>query len=111
MRSTLRQSLKGKRGRPKKTDSDDDALAPPKKPKGKAKAKPKRKPKAAPQKKSASKKSKASADVKASDEAAAPDEEEQVFGCSRCRFAKKGCTTCKRPGFKSRGARVKVASD
>ena len=106
MRSTLRASNKGKRGRPKKTDGDDDILATPKKPKGRAKAKPKGKPKAAPKTKSAlkSKKSKASADLKASDEA------EQVFGCARCRFAKKGCTTCKRPGFKSRGARDKVAS-
>ena len=50
MRSTLRQSNKGKRGRPKKTDSDDDALAPPKKPKGKAKAKPKRKQRLPPKK-------------------------------------------------------------
>ena len=27
------------------------------------------------------------------------------FGCSRCRFAAKGCKTCKNPSFRPRGAR------
>ena len=32
-------------------------------------------------------------------------------GCSRCRFAAKGCKTCLKPGFKPRGPRGKPLSD
>ena len=28
-----------------------------------------------------------------------------TYGCSRCRWAEKGCTTCKNPSFKPRGKR------
>ena len=29
----------------------------------------------------------------------------KTFGCSRCRYAAKGCVTCKAPNFKPRGPR------
>ena len=31
---------------------------------------------------------------------------DKVYGCSRCRFAAKGCRTCKDPKFKPRGPRA-----
>ena len=39
------------------------------------------------------------------------DHPDRVFGCSRCRYAKLGCKTCKRPGFKPRQKRKRVESD
>ena len=33
------------------------------------------------------------------------DNPERVYGCSRCRYAAKGCITCKNPVFKPRGPR------
>lgn len=34
---------------------------------------------------------------------------ERTYGCSRCRYAAKGCKTCRQPGFKPRGPRQEVA--
>ena len=31
----------------------------------------------------------------------------KVYGCARCRFAKLGCTSCRKPGFTPRGPRSK----
>ena len=31
---------------------------------------------------------------------------DKVYGCSRCRYAAKGCRTCKDPNFKPRGPRA-----
>lgn len=30
---------------------------------------------------------------------------EKTYGCPRCKFSKNGCDTCRRPGYKARGAR------
>ena len=35
---------------------------------------------------------------------------EKVYGCSRCRYAKLGCKTCKNPNFKPRRRRNHVES-
>ena len=34
---------------------------------------------------------------------ATDDQEQRALGCPTCRFAKKGCHICKRPGYKPRG--------
>ena len=112
MRTKLRSARGGKRGRPKKTatecDEDDASDMDEKKPKETCKNnKNKRRgygPKHVKTKpKSKAKKVKHDGTEKKPSEG--PELAERSFGCSRCRWASKGCRTCEDPMFKPRGPR------
>ena len=74
--SPVKTPVKARRGRPKKVQ-DDKAPAP--------------KSKVSPMK---------------SRKKRSPEKEKKSYGCSRCRYAAKGCKTCKNPDFRPRGRRA-----
>lgn len=124
LRAGIAKERKGKRGRPaaKSKSKPQKPLGRPKKPenpkgskgdrsqqkrkgKGEVDKGPKKSPKDKGGKNLLGKKTrKRSEDL---DEAGDNDETEpKVFGCSRCRYAKKGCVTCRNPLFRPRGPRA-----
>jgi len=107
LRNTIAKERKGKKGRPPSATT-----------KTKVAGKPKAKPKAKSKSKGATQKPKTTGKVKGSKETKPPkkrpsrdlgdpekSEGDRTFGCSRCRYAKKGCTTCRNPAFKPRRRR------
>lgn len=107
LRTKLRTARGGKPGRPKKTategDEDDASDMDEKKPQKTRKVS--RKPKPVddvPKRGKTQSKSKAMKVLKGCKD---QQSGEQFFGCSRCRWASKGCLTCKNPKLKARGPR------
>ena len=97
MRTSKRASTSGNRGRPRKSKPKDPKATPKRKA---MKAMKSPKSKASPMKALPKKRK-----PRASQESVPPAEDaqpgsDQKFGCGRCRFAAKGCKTCRNPSYK-----------
>lgn len=117
LRASIRKDRKGKRGRvkgskgPKKSKVSDGSVAHPKK-----KGRPRKSktvlgesgedftdPKSSLKAKGSKPKKKGPRGH--TDDEATPESEAVTYGCSRCRYAAKGCKTCKNPNFRPRRRR------
>lgn len=119
LRASLAKDRKGKKGRPRKQDAEQTGKTNDKKKKSEKKkerktTKPskvsktplKRKPKGG---KTVDPKGRAP--PKKSDSGGTSHDTSAKYGCSRCRYASKGCTTCKNPNLKPRTRRAVVDVD
>lgn len=116
LRTSLAKERKGKKGRPRKQDAEQTG-----KTNGKNEKKARNKTKASKVSKTPLKrrKSKGGKTVdpkgqkppKKSDSGGKSQDTSAKYGCSRCRYALKGRTTCKNPNFKPRSRRAAVDVD
>ena len=118
LRTSLAKDRKGKKGRPRKQDAEKTRKTNgdnQKKKKDTNKTKPSKVSKT-PLKRQRSKGGKTAdpkgpAPPKKSLSVGKSDDSSATYGCSRCRYAAKGCKTCKNPNFKPRSRRAAVDVD